>query len=198
MRVEPATILVVDPDLKRRTLLIGRLRAEGHVADGAGDGFSALTRLAALRPELTILELDGSDGASTGLELFRRLRSRDPGCGVIVTAQRAVVELGLKAMREGALDCILRPCEPDEMARVVAHELTRRRLQRAPAPQVPGATLAELERHAILSTLQHTGGSTSRTAKILGISTRKVQYRLLEYGDPRAERRDAEVESETA
>jgi DNA-binding NtrC family response regulator len=48
-------------------------------------------------------------------------------------------------------------------------------------PAVPGATLAELERWAILKTLEHTGGSTSKAAEILGISTRKIQYRLQEY-----------------
>ena len=49
-------------------------------------------------------------------------------------------------------------------------------------PQVPGASLAELERYAILRTLEHTGGSTSRAAEILGISARTIQYRLHEYG----------------
>ncbi|MEM7160439.1 MAG: sigma-54 dependent transcriptional regulator [Myxococcota bacterium] len=48
-------------------------------------------------------------------------------------------------------------------------------------PTIPGATMAELERYAILTTLQHVGGSTSRAAEILGISTRKIQYRLNEY-----------------
>jgi two-component system, NtrC family, response regulator HydG len=53
--------------------------------------------------------------------------------------------------------------------------------QAGEAPVVPGATLAEVERHTILSTLEHTGGSTSRAAEILGISTRTVQNRLHEY-----------------
>jgi DNA-binding NtrC family response regulator len=48
-------------------------------------------------------------------------------------------------------------------------------------PSVPGSTLAELERYAILRTLEHTGGSTSRAAEMLGISPRKIQYRLREY-----------------
>jgi two-component system response regulator HydG len=48
-------------------------------------------------------------------------------------------------------------------------------------PQIPGATLRELERFAILRTLEHVGGSTSRAARILGISPRKIQYRLNEY-----------------
>lgn len=48
---------------------------------------------------------------------------------------------------------------------------------------IPGATLEELERYAILKTYEATGGSTSETADILGISVRKVQYRLRDYKD---------------
>jgi two-component system response regulator HydG len=47
---------------------------------------------------------------------------------------------------------------------------------------VPGATLAELERYAILRTLDAVGGSTVRAAEILDISVRTIQYRLHEYG----------------
>ena len=47
---------------------------------------------------------------------------------------------------------------------------------------IPGATLAEIEREAILRTLEMVQGSTTRAAEILGISVRKVQYRLKEYG----------------
>ncbi len=48
-------------------------------------------------------------------------------------------------------------------------------------PPIPGATLAEIERYAILKTLESTGGSTARTARILGVSVRKIQYKLKEY-----------------
>ncbi len=46
---------------------------------------------------------------------------------------------------------------------------------------IPGSTLAEIERVAILRTLEAVGGSTSRAAAMLGISTRKIQYRMREY-----------------
>ncbi|MEO8845595.1 MAG: sigma-54 dependent transcriptional regulator [Kofleriaceae bacterium] len=49
------------------------------------------------------------------------------------------------------------------------------------APLIPGSTLAEIERYAILQTLEQTGGATSRAAEILGVSSRKIQYRLREY-----------------
>jgi two-component system response regulator HydG len=42
--------------------------------------------------------------------------------------------------------------------------------------------LADVEREAILSTLEAVNWSTSRAAEILGISVRTIQYRLHEYG----------------
>ena len=47
---------------------------------------------------------------------------------------------------------------------------------------VPGITLAELERMAILQTLEAVGGNTAKAAELLDISRRKVQYRLKEWG----------------
>ncbi len=48
-------------------------------------------------------------------------------------------------------------------------------------PRIPGATIQELERYAILKTLEACRGSTSRAAAVLGISPRKIQYKLREY-----------------
>jgi two-component system NtrC family response regulator/two-component system response regulator HydG len=55
-------------------------------------------------------------------------------------------------------------------------------------PVIPGATMAELERYAILETMKATGGSTSKAAEMLAISARTIQYRLHEYNEaPRSE-----------
>ena len=48
---------------------------------------------------------------------------------------------------------------------------------------IPGITLAELERITIERTLDAVGGSTAKAAEILGISRRKIQYRLKEWAD---------------
>ncbi|HSO00242.1 MAG TPA: sigma-54 dependent transcriptional regulator [Candidatus Nanopelagicales bacterium] len=48
-------------------------------------------------------------------------------------------------------------------------------------PRVPGSTIYELERYAILKTLEACKGSTSKAATVLGISPRKIQYKLHEY-----------------
>ena len=47
---------------------------------------------------------------------------------------------------------------------------------------IPGITMSELERMAILRTLDAVDGSTARAAEILGISQRKIQYRVKEWG----------------
>jgi two-component system response regulator HydG len=48
--------------------------------------------------------------------------------------------------------------------------------------EIPGATMAELEKFAILKTLEAVDGSTVRAAEILDVSVRTIQYRLHEYG----------------
>lgn len=50
------------------------------------------------------------------------------------------------------------------------------------AALIPGITMTELERLAIIQTLDAVDGSTARAAKILGVSQRKIQYRIKEWG----------------
>ncbi|MDC0723491.1 sigma-54-dependent transcriptional regulator [Nannocystis bainbridge] len=71
-----------------------------------------------------------------------------------------------------------REIEPRDLPR----EFTAATADHRGAPVIPGASLWDIERYAILQTLEHTGGSTSKAARILGISPRKIQYRLNEYG----------------
>jgi len=72
------------------------------------------------------------------------------------------------------------------------------RASRTPGALIPGATLYEIEREAILKTLDMVNGSTARAAEVLGISVRKIQYRLKEYGaegrGPRADHDEVEGE----
>ena len=48
--------------------------------------------------------------------------------------------------------------------------------------RIPGSTFAEIEKHAILTTLEAVAWSTTRAARMLDISVRTIQYRLHEYG----------------
>jgi two-component system response regulator HydG len=48
--------------------------------------------------------------------------------------------------------------------------------------RIPGSSMAEIERYAILSTVDAVAGSTSRAAEILDLSVRTIQYRMHTYG----------------
>ena len=82
-------------------------------------------------------------------------------------------------------NCIERAVVVARASEVEPRDLPRELMQKQRSddaiPTIPGASLRELERYAILRTLEHVGGSTSKAAKILGISPRKIQYRLNEY-----------------
>jgi two-component system response regulator HydG len=52
--------------------------------------------------------------------------------------------------------------------------------------RIPGATMEQIEREAILKTLDACDGSTTRAAEVLGISVRTIQYRLHQYGRARS------------
>jgi len=75
---------------------------------------------------------------------------------------------------------------------------------RADGPVVPGASLEDIERDAILKTLEAVGGSTSRAAAILKISARTIQYKIKQYRqagatiDARHDEPGEDVEAEPA
>ena len=51
--------------------------------------------------------------------------------------------------------------------------------------------MADLEKFAILKTLESVDGSTQRAAEVLDISPRTIQYRLHEYGVAKSRGRGA-------
>lgn len=81
-------------------------------------------------------------------------------------ARYAIQRAGAQRIEEGHLPPHLVP----------QHEPTR-----VPMARAPGMTLEELERSAILLTYQSLGENAQATANALGISVRKVHYRLRRY-----------------
>ena len=74
--------------------------------------------------------------------------------------------------------CNEREVQPKHLPREVLHHVQS---DSGDAPRIPGASMADIEKYAILSILELVRGSTRKAAEILGISPRKIQYRLAEY-----------------
>jgi two-component system, NtrC family, response regulator len=86
--------------------------------------------------------------------------------------ERAVVLAGAEPMLGAAYFPTLRRAAGDAATTATGD---------APRVSIPGSTMAELEREAILRTLEAVDGSTGRAAELLQISPRKIQYKLKEY-----------------
>jgi CheY-like chemotaxis protein len=111
---QPATVLLVDPD--RITFLVIRqaftlapwIRLE-HVESGE----DAITFMARHRVNLIVSETELPD--SSGMALHRRLTTRGTAPPYIFLSADNRKETHYKALREGAADFILKPCDPVEM-----------------------------------------------------------------------------------
>ena len=78
----------------------------------------------------------------------------------------------LRAVLFAEGDVILPKHLPEEM-----QATSRREAESVPV----GLTMKEMERELILKTLQRMEGNRTRTAEILGISLRSLQYKLKDY-----------------
>jgi len=181
-----AHIVVIDDDVKAAAAVETLLRERGHEVASAHDAAEGLGLVGRIDADVVLADL-GIDG----LELLNQIRKARPRAMVILTTASATVKRAVRALKGGAEDYLAKPLDLEELGGVVERAIERRRLleeartaREAAAPrrvEVPGSSLAAIEREAILRTVESVSGSTSRAAKILGISPRKIQYKLKEY-----------------
>jgi DNA-binding NtrC family response regulator len=79
------------------------------------------------RPALVLTDLKLPDG--DGLGVLRAAKEGDPGLPVIVMTAYGGVQEAVAAMREGALDFLAKPVEPDHLRLIVARAIEQRRVQ---------------------------------------------------------------------
>lgn len=125
------TVLLVDDEPGQRRLFDIDLRRGGVDAAlvFAGSATEAMDRLTEQRVDLVVLDLGLPD--ATGLEALHMVRAGAPSVPVVVLTGLDDAEVGLRAVREGAQDYLVKgEIRPAELARVVKfsierHELTR-------------------------------------------------------------------------
>ena len=150
--------------------------------------YHAARRVAASRGTVLVT---GESGTGEG-ELARAIRALSPrAVEPFVSLHGAAISVEARArLLAGRWHGNVRELEDAIERAVVLGEGTRIGVSDLPTEErgganrtlhMPGATLAELERWAILTTLDATGGSTARTAEMLDVSVRTIQYRLGEY-----------------
>lgn len=144
-----AYILVVEDEEQARYSLVQIVRRAGYSVAEAADGETALRMLNDGRFDLVLADimLSGVDG----LQILRAARSlREPPAVIMLTGY-ASLESSLAALRAGAADYLLKPCEPEQMLASMAHALEQRaeELYNAEAARILAEGLASLQRRLL-------------------------------------------------
>jgi DNA-binding NtrC family response regulator len=144
---DPPILLVEDKD-SLRAMLRHALEAQGHTVVEARDQPEAETALQSSHPAVVLSDLRLPEG--DGFGVLRASKELDPQLPVIVMTAFGSIQDAVAAMKEGALDFLAKPVDPDHLLLMVERALAQRRLatenmllkeelaQRRGAPQIVG------------------------------------------------------------
>src|SRR5438270_6673966 len=122
-------ILVVDDEEIMCESLAAWLREDGYAVETARSGHEATDKARARDFAIYFIDLKmpgGMDGIETMIEI-RKLRP--DACIIIITAY-ATVDTAITAMKEGAQEYIVKPCNPAEISLLVGRIIKLKNLQR--------------------------------------------------------------------
>ncbi len=120
-------ILIVDDEVFFRRLLT-EILSEGDLyeIEAVGSGKEALDYLA--HKQVDVILTDMVMPEICGLELIRRTRSLDPTPDIILATGNATVESAIQALKSGARDYLLKPCNPEQLRHTIKACVEQRRL----------------------------------------------------------------------
>lgn len=121
------SVLVVDDELLIRKSLGKVLRSHQYTVDVASNGAEGIEKVAALKPQVMILDMRLPD--TDGLSVLRRAREIDPLLQVIIITAYGDVQAAVDAMKLGACDFVRKPYEMEDI--VLAVESAARHFKQA-------------------------------------------------------------------
>ena len=119
-------ILLVEDKDSLRAMLRHALEAQGHSVVEARDQPEAEATLKATRPAIVLSDLRLPEG--DGFGVLRAAKELEPELPVIVMTAFGSIQDAVAAMKEGALDFLAKPVDPDHLLLMVERALVQRRL----------------------------------------------------------------------
>ena len=111
------TVLVVEDDFDLREALVDTLELAGINAVEAEDGESAILRLKNSAVDMVVSDVNmpGIDGHA----LLKYVKQNLPGIPMLLMTAFGQVDKAVDAIREGAVDYLLKPFEPDALINII-------------------------------------------------------------------------------
>jgi DNA-binding NtrC family response regulator len=119
-------ILVVEDRDSLRTMLCRALESDGHCVTEARDEPEAIERLQASAPAVVLTDLRLPRG--DGFGVLRAAKASDPELPVIVMTAYGSIQDAVLAMKQGALDFLAKPVDPDHLLLLVGRAVAQRQL----------------------------------------------------------------------
>ncbi|HLK47830.1 MAG TPA: sigma-54 dependent transcriptional regulator [Bryobacteraceae bacterium] len=122
-------ILVVDDEAVMCESLAAWLREDGYGVDTASSGTEAVAL--ARKTDYAIYFVDlKMPGGMDGIETMMQVRRLRPDASVIIITAYATVDTAITAIKEGAQEYIVKPCNPEEISLLVSRIVKVKNLQR--------------------------------------------------------------------
>jgi DNA-binding NtrC family response regulator len=122
-------ILVVDDEEVMCESLAAWLREDGYHVDTANSGRDAVEKARARDYAIYFVDLK-MPGGMDGIETMMQIRRIHPEASIIIITAYATVDTAITAIKEGAQEYIVKPCNPEEISMLVGRILKVKRLQR--------------------------------------------------------------------
>jgi DNA-binding NtrC family response regulator len=122
----PAQILLVEDKDSLRTMLRHALERQGHAVLEARDQPEAVRFLQQAQPSVVLSDLRLPEG--NGFGVLRASKEIDVDVPVIVMTAYGSIEDAVAAMKEGAMDFLAKPVDPDHLLLLVQRALEQRRI----------------------------------------------------------------------
>src|SRR5512143_1447877 len=122
----PFQILVVEDKDSLRTMLRLALESHGYGVLEARDQPEAVQALQRGQPALVLTDLRLPAG--DGFGVLRSVKDTDPDLPVVVMTAYGSIQDAVAAMKEGALDFLAKPVDPEHLLLLVERALAQRRM----------------------------------------------------------------------
>ncbi len=122
-------ILVVDDEEVMRESLVAWLKEDGYGVDSASSGRSAIEKATEKDYAIYFVDLK-MPGGIDGIEAMMEIKKIHPEAAIIIITAYATVDTAISAMKEGAQEYIVKPCNPKEISIIVERIIKVKDLQR--------------------------------------------------------------------
>ncbi len=119
-------VLLVEDKDSLRAMMRHALEGQGHVVVEARDEAEALQQLRKARPAVVLTDLKLPEG--DGFGVLRAAKELDDQVGVVVMTAYGSIQDAVLAMKEGAMDFLAKPVDPDHLLLLVARAIAQRRM----------------------------------------------------------------------